>query len=61
MSKTVDVQYLWLAMNSLDNDYPGIFNIIGISEPDTLPVAEALAQRYEEMTPSDFGDEIADE
>ena len=46
----LDVERLYRAMCSLDADDPGVFNIVGISEPDTRPVAEALAREYTAIT-----------
>ena len=42
----LDVEVLYRAMVSLDTMYPGAFNIIAISEPDTKPVAELLSSEY---------------
>ena len=46
----LDVDVLYEAMCSLDNDDPGIFNIVAISEPDTRPIAERLAAEYARRT-----------
>jgi len=42
----LDVPRLYKAMCFLDEDDPGAFNIVAISEPDTRPVAECLAAIY---------------
>lgn len=42
----LDVERLWRAMCALDGDEAGVFDIVAISEPDTRPVAEALARYY---------------
>ena len=45
----LDVDTLYRAMVSLDSDDPGAFNIVAISEPDTRPVAAALAEEYDRI------------
>ena len=46
----LDVERLYRGMVALDDDEPGIFNIVAISDPDTRPVAETLAAEYDRLT-----------